>query len=61
LNGINSAFVNGAFLGQRPLGQFRVHVGLRDPDIIVCRVRLTDENMDDAIRFQVHGSVMFFR
>jgi hypothetical protein len=37
-----------------------VAVGLREPDILVCRVRLTDENMDDAIRIQVGCSVLFF-
>ena len=42
-------------LTERPLGQMRVRVGVRDPDVIVCRVRLTDENMDDAVRIQVSG------
>jgi hypothetical protein len=62
LNMINGAFVigDGNTLGQRPLGQFLVRVGMRDPDLLVCRVRLTDENMDDAIRIQVRGAVMFF-
>jgi hypothetical protein len=62
LNMINGAFVTdgGANLTERPLGQFNVVVGLRDPNIIVCHVRLTDENSDDPIRIQVRGAVIFF-
>jgi len=62
LNMINGAFVTdgGTSLTQRPLGQFLVRAGFRDPDTLVCRVRLTDENMDDAIRIQVRGAVLFF-
>lgn len=62
LNLINGAFVTngGANLTQRPLGQFNVSAGFRDPNTLVCRVRLTDENMDDPIRIQVRGAVLFF-
>ena len=62
LTTISGAFVTGGgrTLTDRPLGQFRVKVGLREPDILVCQVRLTDENMDDAIRIQVRGAVLFF-
>jgi hypothetical protein len=62
LSQINGAFVTGGgnTLTQRPLGQFNVRVGVRDPNILVCRVRLTDENMDDPIRIQVGGFVLFF-
>ncbi|MFA7440481.1 MAG: hypothetical protein WCZ66_05870 [Sphingomonadaceae bacterium] len=61
LSGFNAAFVTGGnFLTQRPLGQFRVNVGIRNFNELVCSVRLTDENMDDAIRVIVRGTVMFF-
>jgi hypothetical protein len=53
--------VNGAFvhpdntLTQRPLGQFLVSLGVRGSNVVVCNVRLTDENMDDAIHIIVRG------
>ena len=59
LTSVNGAFVNGGSLGDRPLGQIRASVGIRD-SAVVCRVRLTDRNMDDAIRFQVRCTVMIF-
>jgi|GEM_PF-2451223 hypothetical protein len=62
LNLISGAFVTngGGILTQRPLGQFKVSAGFRDPNTLVCRVRLTDENMDDPIHIQVRGAVLFF-
>jgi hypothetical protein len=62
LGQITGAFVSGDgnTLTQRPLGMFNVRVGVRDPDILVCRVRLTDENSDDAVRIQAGGFVLFF-
>lgn len=59
---ITGAFVTdgGNLLTQRPFGMFHVRVGVRDPNILVCRVRLTDENSDDPIRIQVGGAVLFF-
>ncbi|WOJ91276.1 hypothetical protein RZS28_08485 [Methylocapsa polymorpha] len=62
LNSFNGAFVTdgGNTLTQRPLGQFEVFAGLRDFNVLVCRVRLTDENSDDPIRIQVSGWVLFF-
>jgi hypothetical protein len=60
LSTISGAFVHpdGRTLTQRPLGQFLVTVGVRSPDTIVCRVRLTDENMDDAVSIQVRGALV---
>jgi hypothetical protein len=61
LHGFNGAFVHpDQTLTQRPLGQFRVSVGVAQPNTLVCRVRLTDENMDDPIRIVVQTSVMLF-
>ena len=62
LNLINGAFVTngGGVLTERPLGQFLVNAGFRDPNTLVCRVRLTDSNSDDPIRIQVRGAVLFF-
>lgn len=60
LAGFNAAFVNGNQLTDRPLGQIQVWTGIRNDNELVCRVRLTDENSDDAIRVQVRGSVLFF-
>lgn len=61
LRGFTGAFVtpDGQFLTQRPLGLFSVVVGVRDSSTLVCRVRLTDENMDDAIRIIVRAYVVF--
>ena len=53
--------VNGAFVHpdntvtQRPLGQFLVSLGVRESNVVVCNVQLTDENMDDAIHIVVRG------
>jgi hypothetical protein len=62
LASINGFFFTdgGAHLTQRPLGQFQVSAGWREPNTVVCRVRLTDENMDDPIRIQVSGTVLFY-
>jgi len=61
LNSISGSFISGGTtLGQRPLGQFMVSTGLRAPNTLVCRVRLTDENMDDAIIIHVSCVVLFF-
>jgi hypothetical protein len=63
INSIEGAFVTGnglAFLTQRPFGKFQVRTGVRNGNSIVCQVRLTDENMDDAIRIRVRGSVLVF-
>ena len=60
LNLVNGAFVQGNTLTERPLGQFLVSAGVRGENTIVCRVRLTDENMDDAIHIQVRGAVIVF-
>ena len=62
LAGFTGAFVTngGNLLTQRPLGQFTVWTGLRDFNVLVCRVRLTDENSDDPIHIQVQGTVLFF-
>lgn len=50
----------GVHLTERPLGQFQISVGIRDGNTIVCRVRLTDSNMDDAVKISVRGSVLIF-
>jgi hypothetical protein len=47
-------------LTQRPFGLFSVSVGVRDRSVLVCRVRLTDENMDDAVLIRVGAFVMMF-
>jgi hypothetical protein len=59
LSSFSGSFVSGTMLRQRPLGQFRVSVGIRDTNVLVCRVRLTDENMDDPVRVRVGACVMF--
>jgi hypothetical protein len=50
----------GAHLTERPLGQFLVSAGFRDPNTLVCRVRLTDSNSDDPIHIEVSGTVLFY-
>ncbi len=62
LAGFNHAFVTdgGNTLTERPVGQLFVSTGIRDENILVCRVRLTDENSDDPIRITVRGTVLFF-
>jgi hypothetical protein len=62
LAGFTGAFVTdgGNVLTNRPLGQFKIWTGIRDFNVLVCRVRLSDENSDDAIRIQVTGTVLFF-
>ena len=60
LRGFTGAFVDpdGRLLTQRPLGLFSVNVGVRS-GALVCRVRLTDENSDDAIRIIVTAYIVF--
>jgi hypothetical protein len=60
LRGFTGAFVSpdGSLLTDRPLGQFSVNVGVRS-GALVCRVRLTDENSDDAVRIIVTAYVVF--
>lgn len=62
LSGFSGAFVTngGNLLTQRPFGQFEVFAGIRDVNVLVCRVRLTDENSDDPIKINVRGTVLFF-
>jgi hypothetical protein len=60
LRGFEGAFVSpdGRFLRERPFGQFRVRVGVIS-GALVCRVRLTDINMDDAVFIRVHAFAAF--
>jgi hypothetical protein len=59
LTGISGSFIHpGGTLTERPLGQFKVWTRVSGPDTVICRVRLTDENMDDAIHIQVNGLVV---
>jgi hypothetical protein len=59
LRGFGGAFIHpNQTLTQRPLGQFVVSVGLKSGSL-VCRVRLTDENMDDPISIWVQAYVAF--
>lgn len=62
INGFTGAFVTdgGGTLTQRPLGQLTVFAGMRDFNTLVCRVRLTDENSDDAIHIIARIVVLFF-
>jgi hypothetical protein len=62
LNVIGDAFVTSNFtsLRERPLGQFYVAVGLRNPNVLVCQVRLTDANSDDPIEIRVRAFIAFF-
>ena len=56
------AFVNKNNRGQlieRPLGQFVADVGMRGNNL-VCGVRLTDINADDAVSIEVTAGVLFF-
>jgi hypothetical protein len=62
LQGFRSSFVHpNSTLTQRPLGQLQIFLGLagRSLTTLVCRVRLTDENMDDAIIVRVFANVIF--
>ncbi len=61
LSSFSGAFVHpgGTTLTERPLGQFHVSLGVGSTgDTIICRVRLTDENMDDAVRISVRGALV---
>jgi hypothetical protein len=61
LTSINAAFVHpDNTLTQRPLGQFLAWAGVVSPNTLLCRVRLTDENMDDAVHIQISGVVVLF-
>ena len=55
-------FQSGFIHTNRPLRLFNITVGLTGPGLttLVCRVRLTDDNMDDAIHIRVFASVLFF-
>lgn len=62
LMAVNGAFISdGVNLGERPLGQMMAELSFAPPNLMVCRVRLTDRNMDDAIRFWVSGMALFFQ
>ena len=60
LRGFDGAFASpdGRFLRERPFGMFRVHVGIRSR-ALVCQVRLTDINLDDAVLIRVSAFVAF--
>jgi hypothetical protein len=61
LSSFTGAFVHpDKNLTQRPLGLFSVSVGVRTSSTLVCRVRLTDENMDDPILIRVRAFVTMF-
>ncbi|MCA9234319.1 MAG: hypothetical protein KDA44_02555 [Planctomycetales bacterium] len=62
LNTLNYAFVTSSgstTIKERPLGQFFARVGLRGNNL-VCTVRLTDRNADDAVRITVSAGVLFW-
>ncbi|PEP73412.1 hypothetical protein CN581_29825 [Bacillus toyonensis] len=64
LSSINCAFTDGNLsapnLRERPLGQLLASTWVEGDDI-VCRMRLTDVNMDDACMMQVIVNVLFFQ
>jgi hypothetical protein len=61
LMGCSGAFVAGNSLRERPLGQFMVDLSFARPNFMVCRVRLTDQNADDPIKFFVNAVALFFQ
>ncbi|EJR82841.1 hypothetical protein IK7_02115 [Bacillus cereus VD156] len=64
ISSINCGFTDGNLsapkLRERPLGQLRASTWVEGDDI-VCRMRLTDENMDDACMMDVTVNVLFFQ
>jgi hypothetical protein len=60
LRGFDARFVTdgGQNLTDRPFGKLRIILGFRDGGIM-CRVELTDENLDDPIKIDVFGLVVF--
>ncbi len=61
LNTLQYAFVRAGTntLTERPLGELVARAGLRGNNI-VCGVRLTDSNADDAVSISVNVTVLFF-
>jgi hypothetical protein len=61
ISGFTHAFVNGNFLGERPLGQISAFAWIdANAKTLNCNVRLTDSNMDDGIMIQVDALAIFF-
>ncbi|WP_045520288.1 hypothetical protein [Neobacillus niacini] len=64
ISGINACFTDGNLsspkLRERPLGQLFVDTSVQGDDII-CKMRLTDENADDACMMSVTVHVLFFQ
>lgn len=56
------AFTNSgaSLLTERPLGQFLVDIGIREDNLLVCKVRLTDINADDPVLITVSAGVLFY-
>jgi len=63
LRGVNAAFVTeaGGALTQRPLGEVKAWLSVPGVNQVACKIMLSDENGDDAIRVQVSGWAIMFR
>ncbi|WP_240140203.1 hypothetical protein [Streptomyces sp. MUM 178J] len=61
ITALSGAYTDGGkTIRQRPLGQFMVRVRFEKPDIVVCEVRLTDDNSDDPINIWVNVLAISF-
>ncbi|MFI6702805.1 hypothetical protein ACIBJC_28330 [Streptomyces sp. NPDC050509] len=60
LMAFSGAFISGANLTNRPLGQMKAELSFAPPNFMVCGIRLSDANGDDAIQFYVNGVALFF-
>lgn len=62
LMGFDGAFVDnsGGILQDRELGQFYVWTSFRAPNLLVCRVRLTAENIDQPVSIKAKVVALIF-
>ncbi|MFI6702803.1 hypothetical protein ACIBJC_28320 [Streptomyces sp. NPDC050509] len=60
LMAFSGAFISGANLTERQLGQMMAVLSFAPPNLMVCSIRLTDINSDDPIQFYVNGVALFF-
>jgi hypothetical protein len=60
--GFDGAFVDnsGGVLQDRELGQFFVWTSFRAPNLLVCRVRLTAENIDQPVSIKAKVVALIF-
>lgn len=61
LRSFSGRFVNErGELTDRPLGALEVTVGIKEPGLLACTVRLSDKNSDDPVEVSVRGLLVFF-